>query len=62
MGELGAKVWFLLFAILFVPLAAVGGLNWIFRKKGGIGRGWGVVFVALMAGIMGLLLILDKVK
>ncbi len=57
----GISVWVLLIAVLVVPMVAVAVLNWLFRKRGGIGRGWGIVFVALMAGVMALLLILEKV-
>ena len=37
-------------------------LNVILRKRGGIGVGWGGALVVLLAGLMALLVIFDKVK
>lgn len=55
-------VWRTLLVVLVFPVLAVGLLNWIFRKRGGIGLGWGGTLAVLLAGLMAVLLILDKVR
>jgi len=30
-----------LLVLIVLPLAAIGLLNWIYRKRGGVGQGWG---------------------
>ncbi|MBP7466476.1 MAG: hypothetical protein KBG99_02325 [Pseudoxanthomonas sp.] len=59
---LDASIWNLLLVILLFPVLAVALLNVILRKRGGIGAGWGGALVVLLAGLMALLVIFDKVK
>ena len=59
---LDASIWNLLLVILLFPVLAVALLNVILRKRGGIGVGWGGALVVLLAGLMALLVIFDKVK
>ena len=59
---LDASIWNLLLVILLFPVLAVALLNVILRKRGGIGAGWGRALVVLLAGLMALLVIFDKVK
>ena len=59
---LDASIWNLLLVILLFPVLAVALLNVILRKRGGIGAGWGGALVVVMAGLMALLVIFDKVK
>ena len=51
-----------LFIVLVCPVLAVGLLNLFLRKRGGIGPGWGGMLVAVLAGLMAVLLILDKIS
>ena len=59
---LDASIWNLLLVILLFPVLAVALLNVILRKRGGIGVGGGGALVVLLAGLMALLVIFDKVK
>ncbi|MDZ3799723.1 MAG: hypothetical protein U0T03_13090 [Xanthomonadales bacterium] len=59
---LDASIWNLLLVILLFPVLAVALLNVILRKRGGIGAGWGGALVVVLAGLMALLVIFDKVK
>ena len=59
---LDASIWNLLLVILLFPVLAVALLTVILRKRGGIGAGWGGALVVLLAGLMALLVIFDKVK
>ena len=59
---LDASVWKLLLVVLLVPIIAVWLLNLIFRTRGGIDAGWGGVLVVILAGLMALLVIFDKVR
>ena len=59
---LDASIWNLLLVILLFPVLAVALLNVILRKRVGIGAGWGGALVVLLAGLMALLVIFDKVK
>ena len=59
---LDASIWNLLLVILLFPVLAVALLNVILRKRGGIGAGWVGALVVLLAGLMALLVIFDKVK
>ena len=59
---LDASIWNLLLVILLFPVLAVELLNVILRKRGGIGAGWGGALVVVLAGLMALLVIFDKVK
>ena len=59
---LDASIWNLLLVILLFPVLAVALLNVILRKRGGIGAGWGGALVVLLAGLMALLVIFDKVR
>lgn len=57
-----AAIWKMLLVVLIFPVLAVGALNVVFRKRGGIGPGWGGVLAVMLAGLMALLIILDKVR
>jgi len=46
--------------LMLVPTLSVAILNVIFRKRGGIGVGWGGVIFVLMAGIVALVIILAR--
>ncbi|TXI31130.1 MAG: hypothetical protein E6Q64_03570 [Ottowia sp.] len=59
---LDASIWNLLLVILLFPVLAVALLNVILRKRGGIGAGWGGALVVVLAGLMALMVIFDKVK
>ena len=59
---LDASIWNLLLVILLFPVLAVALLNVILRKRGGIGAGWGGALVVVLAGLMALLVIFDKVR
>ena len=59
---LDASIWNLLLVILLFPVLAVALLNVILRKRGGIGAGWWGALVVVLAGLMALLVIFDKVK
>ena len=59
---LDASIWNLLLVILLFPVLAVALLNVILRKRGGIGAGWVGALVVVLAGLMALLVIFDKVK
>lgn len=59
---LDVSIWKLLLAVLLLPVLAVGLLNLALRKRGGINAAWGGVLMLLLAGAMGLLVILDKVR
>ena len=59
---LDASIWNLLLVILLFPVLAVALLNVILRKRGGIGAGWGGALVVLLAGLVAVLVIFDKVK
>ena len=49
-------------AALAVPIALLTILNWIFRKRGGIAKGWtGAVFIGI-CWVASLLLILKRVS
>ena len=57
-----AEVWKMLLVVLLCPVLAVGLLNVLLRKHGGIGAGWGGVLVVLLAGVMAVLVIFDQVR
>ena len=57
-----AEVWKMLLVVLLCPVLAVGLLNVLLRKRGGIGPGWAGVMVVLLAGVVAVLIILDKVS
>ena len=59
---LDASIWKLLLVVLLLPVITVALLNVVLRKRGGIGAGWGGALVVLLAGLMALLVIFDKVK
>jgi hypothetical protein len=54
--------WKILLALLVVPLATVGLLNILLRRRGGVGLAWGGVIFVLMAAVVAVLLILEKVR
>lgn len=58
---LDASLWKSLLVILVCPVIVVGLLNVLLRKRGGISPGWGGVLIVLMAGLVSMLIILDKV-
>lgn len=59
---LDVSIWKMLLVVLVFPVLTVGLLNLIFRKRGGISPGWGGVMVVALAGVVGVLVILDKVR
>lgn len=59
---LDASIWKMLLVVLVAPMLAVGLLHLLLRRRGGIGAAWGGVLVLLLAGVMALLIILDKVR
>lgn len=59
---LDPSIWKMLLVVLLLPIVAVCLLNLIFRRRGGIGVGWGGVLTVMLAGLMALLVILDKVR
>ena len=59
---LDASIWKMLLLVLLCPVLAVALLNLVLRRRGGIGAGWGGVLVVLLAGLMSVLIILDKVR
>ena len=54
-------IWKILLIVLLLPVVVVGTLNVLLRKRGGIGPGWGGVLVIFLAGVMALLVILEKI-
>lgn len=56
------EVWKTLLVVLACPVLAVGLLNVLLRNRGGIGPGWGGVLAVLMASVMAVLLIFDKIR
>ncbi|MCD9095384.1 hypothetical protein [Luteimonas fraxinea] len=59
---LDESIWKMILLVLVLPVLTVGALNVIYRKRGGISQGWGGVLVVALAGIVGVLVILDKVR
>ncbi|MCD9007101.1 hypothetical protein LDO31_12820 [Luteimonas sp. XNQY3] len=59
---LDAQIWKLILVLMVFPLLAVGLLNLIFRKRGGIEKHWGGVLFVLLAGIVAVLIVFDKVR
>jgi len=59
---LDAAIWKAMLVILVCPVIVVGSLNVVLRRRGGIGAGWGGVLVVLLAGVVSLLIILDKIR
>ena len=62
MFGLDVQLWKILLALVLVPLATVGLLNLALRRRGGVGMAWGGVLLVLMAALVAVLLILDKVR
>jgi hypothetical protein len=62
MFGLDVQLWKILLALVLVPLATVGLLNLALRRRGGVGMAWGGVLFVLMAALVAVLLILDKVR
>ena len=48
--------------VVLLPVLLVALANRIMRRRGGVGTGWTGMLMAAMAGIAGLLLILEKVR
>lgn len=59
---LDASIWKMLLVVLLAPVLAVGLLNLLLRRRGGVGAAWSGVLVLFLAGISALLIILDKVR
>ncbi|MCW5581357.1 MAG: hypothetical protein KIS72_08455 [Luteimonas sp.] len=59
---LDASIWKLLLVVLLCPVLAVALLNVLLRRRGGVGPAWGGVLVVLLAGVMAVLVIFDKVR
>jgi hypothetical protein len=59
---LDVALWKMLLLLVLVPVVSVVLLNLVFRKRGGIGVGWGGVIFVLMAAVVTVLVILDKVR
>lgn len=59
---LDVALWKMLLLLVLVPVVSVVLLNLVFRRRGGIGVGWGGVIFVLMAAVMAVLVILDKVR
>lgn len=55
-------LWKILLALVVVPLATVGLLNILLRRRGGVGLVWGGVLFVLLAAVVAVLLILEKVR
>ncbi|WP_411833400.1 hypothetical protein [Pseudoxanthomonas mexicana] len=56
------EIWWLLVLLIVAPTVIIAVLNLIFRKRGGIGVGWGGVLFVVAATVVGWLLIFDKVR
>jgi hypothetical protein len=54
-------IWRALVALLVVPLAVVGLLNLLLRRRGGVGLTWGGVLFVMMAAVVAVIVILQKV-
>ena len=48
--------------MLVAPVLAVGLLNLLLRRRGGVGSAWAGVLVLALAGVVSVLIILDKVR
>jgi len=59
---LDTGLWKILLALVVVPLATVGLLNILLRRRGGVGLAWGGVLFVLLAAVVAVLLILEKVR
>ncbi|WP_202840934.1 hypothetical protein [Luteimonas saliphila] len=59
---LEVELWKLLLALVLVPLAAIALLNLALRRRGGVAMVWGGVIFVLMAALVAVLVILDKVR
>ncbi len=57
-----AMFWRLVVIVVLLPVLLVALANRIMRRRGGVGTGWTGMLMAAMAGIAGLLLILEKVR
>ena len=55
-------IWTVLLALLVVPLAVVGLLNLLLRRRGGVGLNWGGVLIVMMAAVVAVVVILQKVQ
>lgn len=53
--------WLLIAALFVFPLAVVGLLKFVLRKRGDLADGWGAALVVLMCWIVALLLIRQQV-
>lgn len=56
------SIWKMLLLVLVAPVLAVGLLNVLLRRRGGVSIAWGGVLVLGLAGLVSLLVILDKVR
>ena len=53
--------WTLLLVLIVLPIAAIGLLNWCYRKRGGVSSSWGGALMVSLCLLVGLLVILKKV-
>ena len=56
------EIWTILVALLVVPLAVVGLLNLLLRRRGGVGLNWGGVLIVMMAAVVAVIVLLQKVR
>jgi|LNAP01.1.fsa_nt_gb hypothetical protein len=59
---LDVTIWKIMLVLMLVPTLSVAALNVIFRKRGGIGVGWGGVIFVLLAGIVALVIVLARLR
>lgn len=59
---LDASIWKMLLLVLLCPVLTVALLNVLLRRRGGVGPAWGGVLVVLLAGVVAVLVIFDKVR
>jgi hypothetical protein len=58
--DMSEKMWILLGVLFVFPLLLIALLNWIFRKRGGIGKGWGGALIVTLCWVVALAVILSK--
>ena len=59
---LDPSIWKMLLLVLVAPVLAVGLLDLLLRRRGGVSAAWGGVLVLALAGVVAVLVILDKVR
>lgn len=53
--------WTLLLILIVFPVAVIGLLDWCYRKRGGVDKGWGGALMVGLCLITGLVIILKRV-